>query len=141
MAKKELFAIKPIGKFFISQGAFPISRNKKDFGSMIHAMNIVKTLPAKTLLIFPEGTRKASKKGVKAKTGTVYIAAKTKVPITPIYIEEKRRFFCKIRIIYGKPMMINISKEQIKDKKILRHYSDLLMEEIYSMKDVLNNGR
>jgi len=141
MAKKELFRIKWLGEFFKRQGAFPISRNKKDFGSMYHAMNIVKATPPMTLLIFPEGTRKAALKGIKAKTGVVYIAARTGVPITPIYIQEKRRPFHKTQIIYGEPIKIDIPRENIKDKEMLRKQADILMEKIYSMRSMLDDEK
>lgn len=135
MAKKELFRVPLVAQFFKAQGAFPVSRNKKDIGSMYHALNIVRQDPPRTLMIFPEGTRHAAKKGVEAKTGTVYIAARTNVDIVPIYIQEKRRPFGRIKIIYGEPIKIEIPRNQIKNKLLLREATDKLMDTIYSMRD------
>jgi len=137
MAKEELFRFKPLAAILKSQGVFPIARGKKDFGHVYQAVKIIKS--KKNLLIFPEGTRRAREKGVRAKNGAAYIAATSGVEIVPVHITEKVRLFGKIRIVYGKPIKLNITKEQIKDKKILGDATKMLMDTIYSMGD--KNGR
>lgn len=137
MAKEELFKFKPLGSILRSQGVFPIARGKKDFGHVYQAVKIIKS--NKNLLIFPEGTRRAKQKGIRAKNGATYIAATSKVKVVPVHITEKVRLFKKIRIVYGKPVELNITKEQIKDKKVLGDATQMLMEKIYDMGD--ENGR
>lgn len=137
MAKEELFKFKPLGAILKSLGVFPIARGKKDFGHVYQAVKIIKS--NKNLLIFPEGTRRAREKGVRAKNGAAYIAATSGVQVVPIHITEKVRLFSKIRIVYGTPIDLNIAKEQIKDKKVLQEATDMLMSKIYSMGD--KNGR
>ena len=95
MAKAELFKFKLFGKILSSQGVFPIERGKKDFGHVFNAVKIIKK-HNKNLLIFPEGTRKAREKGVKAKNGAVYIAAAADVQIVPMHITEKIGLFKKL---------------------------------------------
>lgn len=137
MAKEELFKFKPLGAILKSQGVFPIARGKKDFGHVYQAVKIIKS--KKNLLIFPEGTRRAKQKGVRAKNGATYIAATSNVEVVPVHITEKVRIFSKIRIVYGKPIKLDITKDQIKDKKILGDATKMLMDKIYSMGD--ENGR
>lgn len=134
MAKKELFDNKILGAFLRKVGAFPISRGEKDVKSVYHSVNILRDKSHKSLLIFPEGTRNARQKGIKAKTGAVYMAITTGVNIVPIYIEERKKIFRKTRIIFGLPYKLNISKEMIKDKDILRKETDELMKKIYELK-------
>lgn len=137
MAKEEIFKFKPLGAVLKALGVFPIARGKKDFGHVYQAVKIIKS--NKNLLIFPEGTRNARQKNIRAKNGATYIAATSGVQIIPIHITEKIRIFSKIRIVYGKPITLNITKEQIKDKQILKEKTDMLMKIIYSMGD--ENGR
>ena len=138
MAKAELFKFKLFGKILSSQGVFPIERGKKDFGHVFNEVKIIKK-HNKNLLIFPEGTRKAREKGVKAKNGAVYIAAAADVQIVPMHITEKIGLFKKIRIVYGKPIDLNVDKESIKDKALLNKETERIMDVIYSMGD--ENGR
>ena len=137
MAKEELFKFKPLGAILKSQGVFPIARGKKDYGHVYQAVKLIKA--KKNLLIFPEGTRKAREKGVRAKNGATYIAATSNVKIMPVHITEKVRVFGKIRIVYGKPISLGITKEQIKDKKVLADATKMIMDTIYNMGD--ENGR
>lgn len=138
MAKAELFKNKLFAKVLSSQGVFPIERGKKDFGHVFNAVKIIKK-HNKNLLIFPEGTRKAKSKGVKAKHGAVYIAATADVQIVPMHITEKIGLFRKIRIVYGKPIDLKVNKENIKDRELLASETERVMEAIYSLGD--ENGR
>lgn len=135
MAKKELFKIKWFGNILEKNGAFPIDRDNHDFKNLFKAINILrdKNNP-RTLFIFPEGTRKAAKKQVEAKKGTVYIAAVTKVPVIPIYISDDRRPFSTVIVSYGKPYYINIDKNDMKNKEVLDMHTKELMDKIYEMK-------
>lgn len=135
MAKKELFKFKPFGWFLSKFGIFPISRGEKDVKSVYHAVNVLRDDSNKNLLIFPEGTRNAKKKNVKAKTGAVYIAKAAKKQIIPVYISEKKKLFGKCYLVFGKPYNVSEENEDNKDKKILREQTDILMEKIYSLKE------
>lgn len=130
MAKEELFKFKPLGWIFKKVGAFPIARGKKDFGNVFHAVNVV-TKENKNLLIFPEGTRKARLKNVRAKNGAVYIAATAGVEVIPVHITEDFKLFGKVKIVYGKPVKLNINKENVKDKELLTKETQRIMDIIY----------
>lgn len=135
MAKEELFKFKPFGKILKSQGVFPIARGKKDFGHVYHAVNIVRSKDNNSLLIFPEGTRKAKQKGVRAKNGATYIAATTGVQVVPIHITEKIKLFGKVKVVFGTPITLDIAKEDIKNKKLLTENTEKIMNAIYSLGD------
>lgn len=130
MAKEELFKFKPLGALFKAVGAFPIARGKKDFSHVFHAVNVVNK-EKKNLLIFPEGTRKARLKNVKAKNGAVYIAAAAGVQVIPVHITESLRLFGKIKVKYNMPVTLNIDKENIKDKELLTCETERIMDIIY----------
>ena len=137
MAKAELFKV-PIWSHFIRRcGAFPIHRGENDFKSVYHAMKILKNND--NLIIFPEGTRKAKLKNVKAKIGTVYMAIASRANIIPVYIEEgKRKIFGKIRVVYGEPYNLREYRDSIKDKEVLEKLTEELMNKIYGLGDTIN---
>ena len=55
------------------------------------------------VIMFPEGTRAAEGEDLEAKNGVAMIALKTGVPIFPIFIEPKKRWFRWTRVVYGEP--------------------------------------
>lgn len=138
MAKAELFKVPGWSHLLKACGIFPINRSQKDFKSVYHAVKVVEK--ENNLVIFPEGTRKAKLKNVKAKIGAVYVAIAADADIIPVYIEEGKRYpFKKIRVVYGTPYSLRQYKDKIKDKKLLNELTEELMEKIYSLGDNLND--
>lgn len=135
MAKAELFKKPIVREIVIACGAFPIERGKKDVKAVLHASRVI-TDERKNLLIFPEGTRKANRKGVRAKDGAVCIAEIAGVDIIPVHITEKQGLFKKYTVKFGKPMSVNIEQNDKEDIKAVRqNLTKELMERIYSMRD------
>lgn len=138
MAKAELFDMPVIRYFVKSANAIPIKREKNDFGGVLHAAKEIKD-NKHNLLIFPEGTRKAAKKNVKAKDGAVCIAQAAGVEIIPVYLCENKGFFKKYTVKFGKPINVCEKLEEKEDKensrKNIKEYTKKLMESIYSMRD------
>ncbi|MBR5227375.1 MAG: 1-acyl-sn-glycerol-3-phosphate acyltransferase [Clostridia bacterium] len=133
MAKAELFKL-PIVKTVIKEaGAFPVDRGAKDIKSVLHATHVLKE--GKNLLIFPEGTRNAKKKNVKAKKGAVTIAITAGVKLLPIYLDEKRGLFRKITVKIGEPIEFEKNKDILKDREKLNEYTEIVMDKIYNMRD------
>lgn len=138
MAKAELFKVPVWSHLLKACGIFPINRGQKDFKSIYHAVKVIEE--ENNLVIFPEGTRKAKLKNVKAKIGAVYVAIAADADIIPVYIEEGKRYpFKKIRVVYGTPYSLSEYKDKIKDKKLLNELTEELMEKIYSLGDNLND--
>lgn len=132
MAKAELFEKKFWAKIFTYFNVFPIHRGEHDIRSLIHAINLFKKDEKRKLLVFPEGTRlKKEVTRVEAKVGPAYIAYKANVPILPVYITKIARFFSKVYIVYGDPIMV--TEEIAKDKVKLQQFSDQIMDHVYQM--------
>ncbi len=134
MAKAEMFENRLLAKIFEAFNVFPIRRGQKDAKSLIHAINIVKNNDNSRLLIFPEGTRisKEKERG-RAKVGPVYIAAKSGVPIVPVYITKNVKLFSSPKVIYGEP--IDIPRDILEDKKKMQEFSNELLDTIYNLKE------
>ena len=101
MAKKELFAHPQLGPLITWLGAFPVDRTRADITAIKAALQAVKD--GRKLVVFPQGTRGAGED--EAKEGAAMLAARSKAPILPIYITEKKERFGRVQIVIGKPFM------------------------------------
>lgn len=134
MGKAELFKNKLFAAFFRFAGVFPVSRGKNDMSAIRVSLEVLKS--GKKLILFPEGTRVKPGMTVKPKTGAVRIAYKTKKPIVPIYIPEKKtvlNLFKPIRVVYGKPYMPELG--DVNDYEQLTGAADDLMARIHALEN------
>ncbi|MDO4174089.1 MAG: lysophospholipid acyltransferase family protein [Eubacteriales bacterium] len=130
MAKKELFAIKPLAPLITALGAFPVDRGTADIGAIKTSLKAIKE--GKKLLIFPEGTTKHAE-GDAAKEGAAMIAARTGAPILPIYVSENKKFRSKVYVVIGKPFV----PEKTRTKEGYRKLADEMMKRVYALKENL----
>jgi len=138
MAKAELFEV-PIIRYFVkSANAIPIKRDKNDFGGVLHAAKEIKD-KGHNLLIFPEGTRKAAIKKIRAKDGAACIAQAAGVEVVPVYLCERKGFLKKYVVKFGKPINVceklDGKEEKENTKKNIKVYTEKIMKSIYSMRD------
>lgn len=101
LAKKELFKRKFSAKFLTYYGGIPIDRENPEVKSIISAIKVLKD--GNKLVVFPEGTRNKSGKGLLPfKGGSLVFAVKSKSPIVPIIISNKAKLFKRTHILVGK---------------------------------------
>lgn len=74
-----------------------VKRGKADIGAVKSALKTLKE--GKKLLIFPEGTR--SEEIGEGKTGAAMMAIRGHVPIVPIFIPAKKRWFRRTPVVIG----------------------------------------
>ena len=101
MAKDELFHIPVVGWFLRKVGVFPVKRGGSDLTAMKTALRVLGD--GNRLLVFPEGTRVKEQGETDAKGGVVVMAARTKVPLIPVYCGPKHKLFRKTTIVFGEP--------------------------------------
>ena len=132
MAKSELFNNRLVGNFLKYHNVFPVDRENTDAGSLRKALKLLNNNNRIKLLIFPEGKVLKDKKerGV-VKKGAVYIASIANVPIIPVYITTRPKYFSKVIVKFGNPIFYD--KKKMKDKNEVIKNSKKLMESIYSM--------
>lgn len=130
MAKQELFEINPLFTWLIKRlGAFPVKRGAKDNSAIEKALESLKD--GRIFVIFPEGTR--SKDGTlgHAKSGVTLIAAQAKVPVVPVFIKYGRKKFRRnIYISIGEKISAEHFDVDISDRKMLKHVSTTIMDQI-----------
>lgn len=102
MAKVELMRIPIIGWVLGKAGVFGVDRGKADVGAIKTAMKKLKD--GEKMVIFPEGTRvDEGEDGHEAKNGAAMLALRTGVPIVPIYIPGKKKWFQRTTVVIGTP--------------------------------------
>lgn len=103
MAKAELLRVPLIGWILKHAGIFGVERGKSDVGAIKQAMKFLKE--GEKVLLFPEGTRVRESKGEHedAKNGAAMLAVRCGVPILPVYIPEKKRWFRRTSVVIGEP--------------------------------------
>ncbi|MEI6855316.1 MAG: lysophospholipid acyltransferase family protein [Acidimicrobiaceae bacterium] len=111
IAKDSLFKIKPIGKFLLHLGAFPVNRESADRDSMIASELVLQN--GQALILFPEGTRKEGPVIEQLRDGAMFIAARTHSVVVPVGIGGSDKSMkpgakfprpVRIKIVVGKPI-------------------------------------
>ena len=88
----------------------------------------------KLFLIFPEGGVIKNKDdiGKKYHNGPTFISSKLHIPIVPVFITRRPRFFSKVEIVFGTPYFVD---NNLKNKTELKQQSKNLIDKIYNLKD------
>lgn len=111
MAREELFRNVIFGNLIKALGAFPLRKNKPDFGAVREAIKRLKE--NRILVIFPEGRRSKNGRLGRPKLGIGLFSIKAAVPVIPVYLEGTNKAlpreawfirFKKITAFVGKPL-------------------------------------
>ena len=130
MAKKELMEIPVLRAILRWVGVFGVDRGGADIAAVKHSLEILKN--GENLLIFPEGTRMRPGKQVEPKTGAALLAQRAGVPVVPVYITQKKRPFCPIRLCFGKSYEIQAEGRRITAAELDTATTDM-MRTIYAL--------
>lgn len=132
VAKADLFKNRMVAHFLKHHHAIPIKRNSKDIQGTKKIIDTLKQKPKIRLLIFPEGgvfKENYIENKRKTKNGAMYIAATANVPIIPVHITVRPKFFSKVTVRFGKPVFPNL--EVLKNRTFLREEAVRLIHHIY----------
>ena len=130
MAKKEIMSVPIVGAFCRGMGAYGIDRGGADLAAVKATLTYLKS--GTSVIVFPEGTRVRPGKTVEPKTGAAMLAMRAGVPILPVYITQKKRPFCPIRLVFGEPYTPEIAGKRPTAAELEAITADL-MERIYRM--------
>lgn len=131
MAKSELFENKIFGKLISALGAFPVHRGKGDIGAIKAALGKLKA--GHIVAMFPEGQRVHAGEAVSAKPGVVMLAIRSEVPVIPVCISGKYKWFGKITLHFGKPIYYDTYYGEKIVMEQLQQLSDEMLRTIYSL--------
>lgn len=134
VAKSELFENKLFGSFLAYNGAIPIKRNSTDRTGINSIINLFNEKENVRVLIFPEGgiyKENYLENKRNCKNGAVFIAATANVPIIPVHITVRPKYFSKVTVTFGEPFIVDQSV--LKDRAKLREESKRLINYIYDL--------
>lgn len=134
VAKSDLFEKRIIASFLRFHNAIPIKRNARDIKGTKNIIDTLNTHEKIRLLIFPEGgifKENYIENKRKTKNGAMYISATANVPIIPVHITVRPKFFSKVVVSFGAPVFPNL--EVLKDRNFLREESSRLINQIYKV--------
>lgn len=101
MAKIELLRIPVLGFLLKKVGVIGVDRGKADVGAVKACLKALKN--GEKLLLFPEGTRVAEGAEAPAHNGAAMMATRTGVPVVPVYIPRKKKWFRPTSVVFGAP--------------------------------------
>ena len=103
IAKKSLFETPVVGFAMKKAKAISVNRDGNDARSLLDCFKCLKN--GEKICIFPEGTRnKTDEEMLPFHSGAAVMAIKCKVPIMPIVIYKKPKFFRCAHILLGEPI-------------------------------------
>ena len=122
MAKEEMFKNKIWGAIFKYLKMIPIRRGSNDKDALFYALKILSE--GHSLLIFPEGTRRKNGK-INPRKGVGFLAVQSGKQVIPIKVINTEKFskLKKIKMIIGKPILIDVKKEYL---EISREILDII---------------
>lgn len=107
MAKMQIMKLPFLGWLLSKAGVFGVNRNGADVTALKTAMKVLKE--GHKLLMFPEGTRVGEGENVEAKTGAAMLAVRNQVPLVPVYVPAKKKWFRPTKVVIGKPFQPQVA--------------------------------
>lgn len=132
MAKAELMRTPVIGWILKKAGIIGVDRGKSDVAAIKESLKTLKS--GQPLLLFPEGTRMKDGQAGEAHTGAAMLATRSDVPIMPIYIPAKKKWFRRTTIVFGEPYKPEYEGRKPTSEDYQRIADDLL-QRIYDLKE------
>ncbi len=132
MAKAELMRVPVIGFLLKKAGIFGVERGKSDVGAIKESLRTLKN--GQPLLMFPEGRRVRKGETGEAHTGAAMLATRSNVPILPVYIPPEKKWFHRVKVVFGKPYMPTLSGKKVTPEDY-QAIADELMEHIFQLED------
>ena len=135
MAKAELLRVPFIGWILRHVGVFGVERGKSDIGAVKQAMKYLRE--GEKVLVFPEGTRVHESRGEVShpKAGAAMLAVRCGVPILPVYIPEKKKWFRRTPVVIGEPFTPTVATRKGTQEEYEAITADL-MSRIRALKEL-----
>ena len=141
LARSGLFEPLVFGWVIRQLNAFPVKQGKGDVGAMKQSIALLQE--GKALLMFPEGQRTTNGRMQAIAPGAALIVKRARVPVVPVAIEgafhvwPKHKMLPrtgKVRINFGKPVMMHHLDSRAIIPEIDRHIRGLL-DELHAIDD------
>jgi 1-acyl-sn-glycerol-3-phosphate acyltransferase len=143
MAKTELFRVPGFGGLIRRLNAHPVDRSGSDSAALRLALRLLGA--GRALLVFPEGTRGTEGRLQPAEPGAGMLAALSKAPVVPVYIQGSGRALprgaivprpVRVTVTFGAPMRFARERGRARYQDV----SDEIMAAIGRLKTVAERG-
>ncbi len=131
MGKAELFRNPILGWILKKAGVIPVDRGKSDVKAIKESLRILKE--GQKLLMFPEGTRVKGDDDQEAKTGAAMLAARTGVPLVPVWVPARLGWFRRTTVTFGQPYLPDLPTQRKANSEDYRRIADDLLERIHAL--------
>ena len=139
LAKHTLFKGKLASAFFKALGAIPVNRKEVTTKTIRTAIKILEE--NNHLILFPEGTRKASLDETTAlKNGMALFALKTNSPIVPMYLAKKPLPFVFNKLFIGTPLYFSEYAGKRTSKEVLADVSKQVLDAMQRLRTDYENS-
>ncbi len=102
LGKKELHEGKFAGYVMDHLHMIPVARHETDLAAMRACAKALRD--GYVLAIFPEGTRHQKEMMQEVETGSSLLALRSRVPLIPVYFDQKLRFLRRTDVLVGAPI-------------------------------------
>lgn len=133
VAKKEILN-NPLMAFF-AKGvkAITVNRDGNDARGLLDCFKCLKN--GEKICIFPEGTRnKTDAEMLPFHSGAAIMAIKCKVPIIPLVIYKKPKFFRRTHVLYGEPVDLSEYYDRKLSEEEFAQVDEMLRQRMIEMK-------
>lgn len=134
MGKAELLRWPVLGWILKKAGVIGVDRGKSDVKAVKESIRVLKS--GGKLLLFPEGTRFKDGETQGAKTGAAMIALRTGVPIVPVWMPAKKKWFGRTPVVFGDPYYPQTGHEGKPTAEDYQPIADDLLERIMALSEV-----
>ena len=135
LKKKELYTNKLRSAFLNGIGLIKIDRQANDLNAIKNGLKVLKD--GKKLVIFPEGKRVNKENGElgEVKQGVSMFAIKAKVPVVPMYIAKKPKFWRRNKVYIGEPFTLEEFYGQKLTSETLEKASEIVATKINELRE------
>ena len=132
LAKEELFKKRFVAALLRFVGCYPVRNNGNDTLALMAGVIAVRA--GQKVLVFPEGHRVHEDEGDPAPfAGVGYIALKERVPVLPVFLERRKKGFCRLVVHIGEVLRFDCEGKPTRED--YAQAARTIMQAVRSMRD------
>lgn len=140
LALNNLFQNKAGKSFFENMRCIPVDRDNFNMETYRASMEVLSE--GKVLGIFPEGAINVDTKTVQSfKSGAVLMALKSGVPIVPIYIAPRKKWYDRSVTVTGEPIDIKALTEGKNGLRVIDEVTKIIHEKEIKLMEIYNTWK
>ncbi|MCR4648600.1 MAG: 1-acyl-sn-glycerol-3-phosphate acyltransferase [Lachnospiraceae bacterium] len=117
----------------------PLDREQMDTSWLMKGKKVVDD--GCSIFFFPEGHTSKDGLLLEFQPGFLMLAKQGNIPLVPICLDRKVDFFKPVRVIIGKPIYIDFSKEPGRPSIVLKKFANECRDSIIDLKDRYGNPK